>query len=243
MNAKAAAVFSRLTLPDHTIRIKLLGDSITHGVGGTGFDQNGEPITAGFARNPDGYCWAALFRDDLEARYDCKVVNNGCTGTTIEFVLDRFDELVDPEDDIILCTIGTNNRNQDFDCGPKASKREDMERFYGNILKLNDRLLASGKAYVLVANIPAGRAKEVDGETFWRIFHMNDVHDMYVKAAAECGFPFISMYEAFTDYCESTGTPLDSLLADALHPNDEGYRVYFSLLMRELGLARPLWEG
>ena len=240
MNKEAAGVFSRLILPDHTVRVKLLGDSITHGVGGTGFEQNGEPITAGFARNPDGFCWANLFRDELESRYDCKVVNNACTGTNIEFVLERFDELVDGDDDIVLCTIGTNNRNQYFANGPKTSKREHMERFYRNILALSDRFEKAGKDAVFCANIPASAANERDGENFWRIFHMNDVHDMYLKASLERGFPFVSMYEAFSGYCASTGTALDSLLADGLHPNDEGYRVMFSLMMRELGLARPV---
>ena len=240
MNTEAARVFSRLILPDRTVRVKLLGDSITHGVGGTGFDQNGEPITAGFARNPDGFCWANLFRDELEARYDCRVVNNACTGTNIEFVLEHFDGLVEAEDDIVFCTIGTNNRHQYFANGPKTSKREHMERFYRNILALNDRLRKSGKDFVLCANIPASAQNELDGPDFWRIFHMNDVHDMYMKASLICGFPFVSMYEAFSDYCVSSGTKLDSLLADGLHPNDEGYRVMFSLLMKELGLARPV---
>ena len=46
-----------------SLQIKLLGDSITHGVGGSGFEQNGEPIVAGFARNPHGFCWAKLFKE------------------------------------------------------------------------------------------------------------------------------------------------------------------------------------
>ena len=37
-------------------KIKLLGDSITHGVGGTGYCTNGEVIVDNYARNPNGYC-------------------------------------------------------------------------------------------------------------------------------------------------------------------------------------------
>ena len=54
MNTEAARIFSSLILSEKTVRIKLLGDSITHGVGGTGFAQDGEPITQGYARNPEG---------------------------------------------------------------------------------------------------------------------------------------------------------------------------------------------
>lgn len=45
-------------------KIKLVGDSITHGQGGTGFAQNGEYIASVFGnkyyRNPNGYCWAKI---------------------------------------------------------------------------------------------------------------------------------------------------------------------------------------
>ena len=48
MNREAAKIFSKVILPDRKIRIKLLGDSITHDVGGTGFKQDGEFIVTKF---------------------------------------------------------------------------------------------------------------------------------------------------------------------------------------------------
>ena len=243
MNLEAAKIFSSLILTEKTVRIKLLGDSITHGVGGTGFMQDGAPITAGFARNPNGFCWAKLFKDYLESRFDCRVVNNGCTGTTINFILDHFEELVDPEDDIILCTIGTNNRHQYFVQGPKWDRQEHMQKFYRNILALHDRFLAAGKQVIFMANIPASVANEQDTEGengYWRIMHMNDVHDLYSKASLERGFPLIRMYTLFMNYCRQEKISLDSLLADGLHPNDEGYRVMFRLLLQEVGVAEDL---
>ena len=83
-------------------RIKLLGDSITHGVGGIGFEQNGEHIVAEFSRSPGAYCWAKLFAEYMQKKYSISVVNNACTGTKIEFVIDNFDTLVDEEDDFVI---------------------------------------------------------------------------------------------------------------------------------------------
>ena len=37
-------------------------------------------------------------------------------------------------------------------------------------------------------------------------------------------------------YCRENSIALDSLLADGLHPNDEGYRVMFSLLKEALSV-------
>ena len=240
MNTSVSKIMSKLVLADKTVNIKLLGDSITHGVGGTGFQQNGEHIAGEFFRNPNGYCWAKLFKDYMESHFDCVVTNNGCTGTNIEFVIDNFETLVDDKDDIVICTIGTNNRHQYFADGPKRTSREHMQNFYNNILKLHGLFKDAGKDVIFVANIPASAENEKDGEDYWRLFHLNDVNNLYTKAAAECGFPFISMYNLFYDYCDIKGITVDSLLVDGLHPSDKGYEVFFSLIMKALGIARQV---
>ena len=137
MNKDVMKVISKVILSDRTVKIKLLGDSITHGVGGTGFNQNGEPIVNGFARNKNGYCWAKKFKEYMESQFDCVVNNNACTGTDIEFIISNFSRLVDEEDDIIICTIGTNNRHQMIDETPIHTKSEHKEIFYSNIVKLH----------------------------------------------------------------------------------------------------------
>ena len=240
MNTQITKIISKLILPKKTIKIKLLGDSITHGVGGTGFAQNGEHILYNYSRNPDGYCWAKMFKEYMESGYDCTVTNNACTGTTIEYIIDNFDKLVDTDDDIIICTIGTNNRHQYFADAPMHTKREHMENFYDNILKLNGLFKRAEKDVIFVANIPASSQNEKDGDNFRRLFHMNDVNDLYLKASVECGFPLISMYNLFYNYCEENGITVDSLLCDGLHPNDRGYDVMYSLIMKALGIARSV---
>lgn len=216
------------------VRIKLLGDSITHGVGGTGFDQNGEPITQGFARNPDGYCWANLFQKRLEADLPCRVINNACTGTNIEFVITRFDELVSPDDDLVLCAIGTNNRHQYFADAPKKTREKMTEDFSRNIEVLFGKFKAAAIPVIFIANIPASEANERDGEEYWRILHMRDIRDLYVRAAEKCGFPLIDLYSLWNGYCADNGIDPDFLLADGLHPNDAGEDVIYSLMVKAL---------
>ncbi len=235
MNTMVAKVISKVILAEKTVHIKLLGDSITHGVGGTGFEQNGEQITPNFARNKDGYCWAKMFKEYMETHFDCVVTNNGCTGTAIEFIIKNFDRLVDKEDDIIICTIGTNNRHQ-FKDTPKHTPKEHSTNFYNNIIKLHNMFKQAEKDVIFVANIPASSENEKDTADYWRIIHMNDINNLYMKASVVCGFPFISMYTLFSEYCDMKGITVDSLLADGLHPNDKGYEVMFKLIMKELGI-------
>ena len=240
MDTQISELFTSLLRSGKPVRIKLLGDSITHGVGGDGFAQDGDFIVGDFRRNTNGYCWAKLLKEHLEANYNCQVINNACTGTTIQFTTQFFGELTDEADDLILCTIGTNNRHLYYKNGPKPEKEAFATDAYEKILALHDKFLALGKPVIFVANIPAAPDNETDNPDaengFWRILHMCDINDLYKKAAAERGFLFISLYDLMTDYCNQTATPLDSLLDDGLHPNNAGYRVMFTLLSQELGI-------
>ena len=85
-----------------------------------------------------------------------------------------------------------------------------------------------------MAGIPASSENEKDGEDYWRLFHMVDVCETYKKASEVCGFPLISMYDMFLDYCSVNKIGVDSLLCDGLHPNDAGYEVMFQLIKRAL---------
>ncbi len=236
MTTTAKDIFSALIKSKSAPRIKLLGDSITHGVGGTGFAQNGEPIVDVFKRNPDGFCWANLFRDFMKERFGATVVNNACTGRNIEFIIQHFDSLVDADDDLVICNIGTNNRHQYFVHGPRRTKEEHSDRFYSFVVTLNAMFKKIGKPVIFIANIPAGKRCEEDSVDSWRIIHMNDINDIYKRAAEAEGFPLISMYDMLLEFCTEGGIDFETLLKDGLHPNDEGYEIMFRLMKQALGI-------
>ena len=184
MNEQVAKTFTDVLFSGKKFRVKLLGDSITHGLGGTGFEQNGEPIAEGFKRNPNGYCWAKQFKEYLESHFPCEVTNNACTGTDIQFILRNFDTLVSPDDDFILCAIGTNNRHQRFETGERRTPEEHGKILYDNIGILHQKIKDLGIPVVFVANTPAAAGSEQDGPDFWRILHMPDIVEIYKRAAA-----------------------------------------------------------
>ncbi len=215
-------------------KIKLLGDSITQGVGGTGYCTNGEVFVSNYARNSNGYCWAKLFKEYVEKKYECMVVNNGCSGTRIEFIIENFDTLVDDSDDLIICAIGTNNRHQAKNTGERKTREQFGKTFYENILLLNKKFEQREKKVVFLANIPASEKNEQDGETYWRILHMDDINSIYKVAHKETGFLFISIYDAFTKYLKDRNEKVDGYLQDGLHPNDKGYQLMFELICKEM---------
>ena len=245
MNMQAAKLFSQLILSDKPARIKLLGDSITNGHSGTGCCQDGAHIVAGFHRNDKGYCWANLMRDFLASQYGMQVINNGCNGTTVRTTIENFDGLIDDEDDLIICNIGTNSRVHFQSAGPRPTREEKLRLVYRQMTELAQKLKALQKPVIMVANIPA--VDEQDGvcgdEPYWRVIHMNDIHDLWVKVCAQQELPLIDLYNAMMDYCDIHNVSLNELLKDRLHPNDRGYEVMFRLMMKELGVALPCKEA
>ena len=237
MQTNVADIFAHVLKEKSNPKIKLLGDSITHGVGGTGWEQNGEPIVADFAQSPDGYSWANLFRDYMKEKYGAVVVNKACTGTRVEFVIDHFSELVEDDDDLIICTIGTNNRHRYFsEVEQKPEREEFLADFHHKLGQMYEMFMSTGIPTVFVANIPASQENEKDGADYWRILHMDDINNGYKMLAKERGAVVLSLYDLFLDYCKKNDRTVDEFLCDGLHPNDEGYRVMFGLLVEAFGV-------
>ena len=122
--------------------------------------------------------------------------------------------------------------------GAKRDRNEMIDTFYSNILALDAKFRAAGVPVIFVANIPAAAENEKDGADYWRILHMKDIADLYKLASAERGFALISLYDAMNEYLRRTGKPLESLLGDGLHPNNDGYDVMLRLLLDALGEAQ-----
>ena len=235
-NNKAKEIFELILKNNANPKIKLLGDSITHGVGGSGWEQNGDAIVDEFKESPNSYCWANLFRDYMKDKYGAIVRNKACTGTTVDFVMDNFSTLVESDDDIIVCTIGTNNRHKYFAEGEKPLKEDFLNEFYKKINRMHDMFKKNGIPFVLVANIPASKENEGDGEDYWRILHMSDINESYKRLSIEREAAVISLYDLFLEYCKKSDLTIDELLCDGLHPNDSGYKIMFDLLVKSFGV-------
>ena len=51
---------------------------------------------------------------------------------------------------------------------------------------------------------------------------------------------YISVYKHILYYCDIKDIEVDSLLADGVHPNDEGYRLAWWHIAKSVGLAVPI---
>ncbi len=229
-------VFAPVKYGAAPIQIKLIGDSITAGVGGTGYNASesggGEHIYGIYYENVNGVCWANKLKAYWESKFpNVTVKNYGTSGRSSGHLLQNISSLVRNDDDIVICMVGTNDRNNEVD--PISGETRSISQFYSNLSGIVSYVQNSGKTIVLMACISAS----VTNETTDKVFHMEDVDMVVSKVASVYGIEYVSVYKLFIDYCETRNITIDSLLSDGLHPNDSGYEVMFQLISNALSVA------
>lgn len=225
-------ICSKIVSTSTMLNIKLIGDSITAGFGGTGFNDTasggGANIYDDFYQNINGHCWANSLKAYWESKFNVSVTNNGCSGIATGQIINHWTDLISSSDDIIICMIGTNDR----------AARTNFAEYILNLEVIAKRAISEGKKFIFMSCIPASVANETNGT---KKFHMEDVEHAIRYVTDKYQLPFIDLYKAFINYCETRSITIDSLLYDGLHPNDTGYDVMYKLISEalDIDLKRP----
>jgi len=219
-------IMSKIFDASKTWKIKLIGDSITHGVGGTGFSQDGDIITTLWGstvihKNPNGYCWANLFKSYFESKFTCTVTNNACSGMSTDEAVGNLSTFIADTDDIVICMLGTNNRGNHSTVDFKAQ----LQTIY-------DYCASKNIDIIFMASVPSSITNE---NTY--VYHMEDINHDIAKVSYNNKLDYVDVYQGLMDYCDLKNVTIDSLLADGIHPNDAGYKVIFSIICKNLGIA------
>lgn len=221
--------------PSQSFKIVLGGDSITHGVGGTNFAQDGDTIltTPGrtWKRNPNGYCWAKMFKQYIEANYNATVINNGCTGSNSTVWNGYKDTLIPADADLLILMIGTNDRNGS---DTLTTKESVLNNYHSNLLSIVSHCKAQGTDVILMSPIPATAANE---EEAGRIVHCFELDAVVKRVASEYNLEYVNLYNGIYYHLQENGLDLSTLLGDGLHPTNEMYRLMYYKILRALGLA------
>lgn len=155
--------------------------------------------------------------------------NWGVSGWRTENIIENIDNLMEGDETIVLCLIGSNDRSAHNGATFESELAQNMRYIY---MQLCDK----GAKPVILSSAPAS----IENETTFadRIMHKEDVDTAARMAAATFGYEHISVYNHVLDYCLYTGTEVDDLLADGVHPNDAGYDVAFNYILKKIGLGR-----
>ena len=230
----AASVMSKLILPKKRFTVKLIGDSITQGLGSSDYDASGDVILsdnpAMWSRNVGAKAWAAMFEARV-ANDNISVINNGVRGCSTHQILYYWNQLIDGMEDIVICMLGTNNRTT----ADNATFSYTKQSFYDELQKIKNTLEANGSEVIFMSAPPASASNESQSGIH---FHMNDVDDVIAKFAADNNMEYLSLYKKTLDYMEKTGATLDDLLDDGLHPNDRLHKLMYGWIVEGIGLNR-----
>ena len=230
----AASVMSKLILPNRPFTVKLIGDSITQGVGSSDYDASGDVIISdnptAWSRNVGAKAWAAMFEARVANDY-ISVINNGVRGCSTHQILYYWNQLIDGTEDIVICMLGTNNRTT----ADNSTFSYTKQSFYDELQKIKNTLEANGSEVVFMSAPPASVSNESQSGIH---FHMNDVDDVISKFAADNNREYISLYKKTLDYMKKTGATLDDLLDDGLHPNDRLHKLMYGWIVEGIGLNR-----
>ena len=212
--------------------IVLGGDSITHGVGGTGWKQNGRTIiTSGsttWKESPDSYSWANLMKTLLSTQYNCTVTNNGCTGTRVNFWASNIKTLVPARTtDIFILTIGTNDRNF-------STIEECRKNILDNFPVIKNYCDIHNIRLCVFSPIPAGQANEnAHVAKTWQI------NEWIREVCYENNIEYYDLHNYMYNWYFSKGENIGTY-ADGLHPNDEMYYYMFYAYCKLLDIAPGL---
>lgn len=224
LNARMKDIFS-ITSKIEGKKIKILGDSETAGVGGTGYNCDGETIYGNFKVNTSGHCWANEVKKYLENNYSCIVKNFGISGLKSSDIVSNIDSLIKQDDDIILCMIGTNNRNI---INGDTILKNDLKTIY-------DYVISRGKDIIFISGNPVLEYNDKP-----KYFSMRKVDEIIRDFCSSVGVEYINVYRESIDYVESRNSILELITSDGLHPNDLGHDIVAYIVLKRMGFNKSI---
>lgn len=235
-----------------TTHIKLLGDSITQGMGSTGYvgytlTENGTSISVrgngpDYKSKGDDYVVGDYLGESGARRWYESTSSTGWGNKLKDYLESKFDCVVKN-----YGMSGISSGNLSELCKPLVYDEDDIvllmigtndratttkSDFRANVKSFVEYLTERNKKVVLLGATPVS----VDREEITD-FHMEDVNNILRSVAYACGVEFIPVYDFFMEYCDIKSIDVDSLIGDGLHPNDSGYDVMFKIICKNLGIS------
>ena len=212
-------------------RVVFGGDSITHGVGGSNWNQNGRTIITVDGRtwkeSPNSYSWANLMINLLKNQYDCSVTNNACTGTNTQFWSENIADLLPKNTDIFILTIGTNDRNFDT-----------LELCHQHIVNYLPSIITycrmNNIRICVFSPVPASQINEDSKKA--KTWQINEwIREVCFQYNAE----YYNLHDYIYNWYFSRNEPIGTY-SDGLHPNDAMYYYMFYAYCNLLDISPSL---
>lgn len=192
---------------DKPVKWLFYGDSITHGLINT------------FGSRDYAELFDERIRGELGRTSDV-VINTAISGNTTEDLLESFDWRVEQfTPDVVFLMIGMNDCSNDKDVS--------VEQFYNNLKELLQRFEAMNSNVVLQTTCPVLPGSAPEREGFFSAYM-----DKIREVAKEKATPLIDHTKYWQDNIEKHY----HWMANSIHPNQYGHRVFAKLIFEELAI-------
>ncbi|HSG72171.1 MAG TPA: GDSL-type esterase/lipase family protein [Planctomycetaceae bacterium] len=209
---------ARLHADRRQITIVTLGDSITKGVrGGVSAEQT----------------FAALIETQLPPEVSGRVKNVGIGGERTDQALERLDQIVALQPDIVTIMYGTNDSYVDQG---KTESRITVDEYRNNLSNIVSELLRRGIQPILMTEPRWSDDASPNGLGENPNIRLEPYIVVCRETAREWRVPLIDHFAKWSD-ARANGVNLREWTTDGCHPNPAGHRELTSLILPELHRA------
>ena len=221
-------LYKRLSAGD-VKRIKLIGDSITAGVGVLSYYENKKSKVIFDNKKGEVYyephhtilSWSNYFRHYVNKNFpSVDLINCGIGGKSAKWVNTNKDYLINNNEDIVFVMLGTNDR---WDSSSLDEYKTNLEELLDNISN-NSKLM-----YVLCP------PPTLNDNRF--SFGMDEINKVVKAICEDQCYNYISFYDHLMEYSKNNNIELDKMFeTTGSHPVQKGYDEMWRYLGRELTL-------
>ncbi len=207
--------------------VVFIGDSIVEGYGCSNYNggsngSSGHLIPNNvktWYRNTGNKCWANMMIDYIISNYpNTKACNNAIGGFTTKQIFDNLETLTIDDDgdraNIAVLSIGTNDVYN-------SDKWNAITIYMTKIIRW---LINRGIQPVILTNSPL------------KIANAPAIQSAIIQACDMCGVPAHDLLSRMNYYLWEHNIPLNDVMNDNLHPNDQGYEIMYNIFKKILCL-------
>lgn len=207
-----------------------MGDSITHGV-----------LTSGYDNVPE------LFEKYLreQGRQQDVVINTGVSNATVSTTLDQIDRRLNQfHPDVVMVMLGTNDASTRGEVAGSAATGFTVEEFKNNYKELVRDIYQNNPGSYIVLRVPCDMNPDDPRKNYKDYF--NAIYDVEQDMKAELSDIKITVVDHMKNWIaygenvrnDFLNTGSNGWLVDNVHPNGRGNMAMFQQILKETGLYK-----
>jgi lysophospholipase L1-like esterase len=194
----------------------------------------GSSVTAGTGASIPSLSWAGRLGNTRVTNNNLKLINDGHGGYSTRDLIARntIQPLIDSHPDLVIFETSLLN-----DHGQGIPINETINNINSIVNKIQTAL--PNTPIILISPNPSAKKQATD------LNELKLSYQDYINASSKFigqnNWNYIDAYSEMNQKIISTKTDLNTILSDGIHPNDNGYKIWFDVISNYFGQKRE-WK-